>query len=442
VLRGGTDPERQHVAVAATSPPLRLTARAARIVSIRCVVEVLGSKHAAGTAALRGLMATTVAPISRDAFDVLIVGAGLFGSTCAYELTRRGLKCLVLEKRRHIGGNCYTEQRDGIQLHCYGPHLFHTSDASIWRWVTQFTEFNDYRLRARVNFKGRLYSFPLNLNTFKQLWGVGTPEQARAQLERARVPGQDTSSLEGWALSQFGKEVYETFIEGYTKKQWGKSPRELPASVLKRLPVRLTDNENYFDDPYQGVPRAGYTAIFERLLDGVALRSNTDYLSNRVYFDGLARTVIYTGPIDDFFGRRFGRLEYRSLRLEHERLQLRDFQGFGMVNYTEASVPYTRVVEHKHFDWNDSEVTWITREYPTWRAQGLEAMYPIRDALNCRVLKEYETMARQPTFEKYHFGGRLAEYRYYDMHQVIAAARKAVNRIAAELGFGVPCAAI
>jgi UDP-galactopyranose mutase len=362
------------------------------------------------------------------------VGAGLFGATCAYELTRCGLRCLVLEKSSHIGGNCYTEERDGIHVHCYGPHLFHTSDEKIWRWVTRFTEFNGYRLRARVRYRNKLYSFPLNLETFMQLWGVETGAQARAHLERVRIDGQDTQSLEGWALSRFGREVYETFIEGYTKKQWGKPPRRLPASILKRLPVRFTRDDAYFNDPYQGVPTAGYTAIFERLLEGIDVRLNTDYFADRRGFDARARAVAYTGPIDRFFDYRFGRLEYRSLRFEHERLAVRDFQGFAMVNYTEAEVPFTRIVEHKHFHWDahkDREVSWITREYPTWSGEEREPLYPIRDQENCRILVHYEALAKKAEYGRHCFGGRLAEYRYYDMHQVIAAALKTSERITA-----------
>jgi UDP-galactopyranose mutase len=375
-----------------------------------------------------------------DRFDILVVGAGLFGATTAHELTRRGFRCLVLEQRSHVGGNCYTEQRDGIHLHLYGPHIFHTSDARIWHWIKQFSDFNGYRHRVKVDYRGKRYSFPLNLFTFRELWGVESEQQARGELERRRIAGADPRSLEGWALSRYGREIYETFIRGYSQKQWGKHPRELPAAILKRLPIRFGWNEEYFDDRYQGVPIAGYTAIFDKLLAGSSVRPRTDYFSARRHFDSLARATVYTGPLDRFFDYRFGRLEYRGLELDHSRLDVADFQGFAQVNYSDERVPYTRIVEHKHFHFGEQPCTWITREYPAAAGSDVEPMYPLRDEANLRTLERYHALARQPDYRRCYFGGRLAEYRYYDMHQVIASALKTADRVAADLG-ELSCAA-
>jgi UDP-galactopyranose mutase len=269
--------------------------------------------------------------------------------------------------------------------------------------------------------------------TFRELWGVETEHAARARLEGARVVDADVRTLEGFALRHYGPELYEIFIRGYTQKQWGKHPSELPAAILKRVPIRFTTDDRYFGDEYQGIPVAGYTAIFEELLRGSALRLSTDYFEARLYFDSLARIVVYTGPIDRFFDHRFGALEYRSLRLEHAALDMPDFQGLAQLNFADPEVPFTRVIEHKHFYGGRQPGTWITREYPAASSRDLEPMYPLRDDANCRILRQYEAMSRQMEFRKYHFGGRLAEYRYYDMHQVIASALKTVEAIASEL---------
>lgn len=366
-------------------------------------------------------------------YDILIIGAGLFGSVCASELCSRGFRCLVLEKRGHIGGNCYTRVRDAITVHEYGPHVFHTSDTRIWEWINRFAAFNHYRHRVKVNYKGKLYSFPINLATFYEIWQISTPEAALKQLERVRVPLTTEDNLENWILSQVGVDMYRLLIEGYTRKQWGKAPTCLPSSIIKRIPIRLTYDDSYFDDRFQGVPLHGYTPIFEKLLVSAEVRLNTDYFSDRNGFDSLAKKVLYTGPIDRFFDYRYGKLEYRALRFEHELINVSDFQGIGQINYTSEEVAYTRIIEHKHFAFARSPITWITREYPIYSTSGEDEMYPVRDQNNLRMLREYQSMAQLHQFRDHYFGGRLAEYRYYDMHQAIAAALRMSNEIAKSL---------
>ncbi len=357
-------------------------------------------------------------------FDLLIVGAGFFGAVCAYELKRKGFRCLLLEKRGHIGGNCFTEKRDDINIHSYGPHIFHTSDPEVWNWVNQFASFNRYRHRVKVCSDGLAYSFPLNLMTFQQLWGVATPEEARKKLEGLQVHG-DTQSLEGWMLSKVGREVYEKFFAGYTRKQWGRSPATLPASIIKRLPIRFSYDDDYYEDSYQGIPTGGYTGIFTKLLSGIEVRLNTDYFAARHHFDSLARKVLYTGPIDRFYDYQCGRLEYRSMKFEHQRIEMKNFQGVAQINYPSETVPYTRIIEHKHFEFGTQPVTWITREYPGNLEQ--EPMYPVKDAASQGILKKYHHL--QSREQKHYFGGRLASYEYYDMHHVIAAALKTAKNI-------------
>jgi UDP-galactopyranose mutase len=370
----------------------------------------------------------------RARFDVLVVGAGLFGATCAHELSRRGLRCLVVERRTHIGGNCYSERRDGIQVHMFGPHIFHTSDERIWNWINRFSPFNQYRHRVKSSYQGKLYSFPPCLHTFRELWGIASEAEAHAHLERVRVREADPASVEGWALSQLGSELFEKFIKGYTLKQWGKPAVDLPAAILRRLPVRFTWDDGYYDDTYQGIPTLGYTAIFEKLLEDSELRLSTDYFDHRSMLDACANRIVYTGPIDRFFDHRFGRLEYRGVRLEHRRLEVPSFQGTSIVNYPEENVPFTRIIEHKHFDWpGDLPHTWITREHPAFSGAELEPMYPIRDTPNCNLFGRYAVLAASLECRDYYFGGRLAEYQYYDMHQVIASALKTVERIVAEI---------
>ncbi len=364
-------------------------------------------------------------------FDLVIVGAGFFGAVCAHELTRRGFRCLMIEKRPHIGGNSYTETRDGINLHQYGAHIFHTSSLKIWEWINQFARFNIYRHRLRANYEGRIFSFPVNLKTLRQLWGVQTADEARIKLESVRVMEANLDTLEGWALSQVGREVYEIFVKGYTEKQWGRPPAELPASIIRRLPVRFTENDDYFDDLYQGIPEGGYTPIFQKLLAGTEVRLNTDYFTERSAFEALGRRLLYTGPVDRFFDFRFGRLDYRGLRFEHERVEQPDYQGIAVMNFTSARTPHTRIIEHQHFEFGRQPVTWITREYPQPVHGIQEPFYPIKDARNQKIFEQYKAWAGQ--LGRYYFGGRLAEYQYYDMHQVIASALKKCGEIERDL---------
>lgn len=361
----------------------------------------------------------------------LIVGSGLFGSVCARELTDAGHQCLVLEKRDHIGGNCFTRYHEeaGCHEHVYGPHIFHTNSPDVWRYINRFTEFNHFTYRPRVNFQSRYYSFPINLMTLYQLWGVATPVEAEAKLGSLREPISEPANLEEWCLSQVGRELYETFVRGYTAKQWRKDLRELPASLIKRLPIRLTYDDNYFNDQYQGIPKEGYTRVFERLLDGIPVELGVDFLQDQSSWIGNYDHVIYTGSPDSFFGYSEGALEYRSLRFEKEMLSIKDFQGVAAVNYTEESVPFTRIVEHKHFDMNLSkDKTLITREYPSDWEPGMIEFYPVNTPDNQRVFARYRE-AMSELEGRVTFGGRLGEYRYYDMHQVIAAALSRVRKL-------------
>ena len=354
-------------------------------------------------------------------YDYVIVGSGLFGSVCAYELTKKGNKCLVLEKRNHIGGNCYTEKLDGINVHTYGPHIFHTSNKEIWDYVNQFAKFNSFINRPKVNYENFLYSFPINLFTLHQLYGVMTPEEAKQKLDEVRVKNDNPKNLEEWIISQVGVDIYNIFIKGYTTKQWGRHPIDLPASIIKRLPIRFNHDDNYYYDPYQGIPIGGYTQIFEKMLNGVEVRLNTDYLANRDEFNKLAtKKVIYTGPIDAFYNYIYGKLDYRSLKFETEKKEVSDYQGNAVINYTELHVPYTRIVEHKHFDPVDTNCTYITKEYPREYGDGMVPYYPINDKVNTPTYEKYKSLTDAETH--FIFGGRLAEYRYYDMHQVIGSA--------------------
>lgn len=366
-------------------------------------------------------------------WDILIVGAGLYGAACAHELTRKGLRCLVLEKRAHIGGNCYTENRDGINLHLFGPHIFHTSNQKIWEWISQFARFNHYHHTVKVDFEGKRYSFPFNLETFHQIWGVKTPAEAKQKLEEVRIHQNSADSLESYALSQVGRDMYEIFIKGYTQKQWGTDPAKLPSSILKRIPVRLNYNDSYFSDTYQGIPIGGYTPIIEKLLQGSEVRLGVDYLSNREHFNALADKVLYTGAIDAFCDFQFGRLAYRSMRFEHRCIETEDYQGLAIINYTSAKVPYTRSIEHKHFEFGAQAVTWVSEEFSEPHRPESEPMYPVRDEDNLAKLRQYQSYLDAPSFGNFYFGGRLAEYLYYDMHQAIGGALKKSEQIAADL---------
>ncbi len=375
---------------------------------------------------------------------VLIVGAGMFGAVCARELTDAGIACTVIEKRDHIAGNCYTRYVVAADCHehVYGAHIFHTNDERIWAYVNRFARFNHYVNRVKVNWRGELYSFPINLLTLYQLWGVRTPAEAQAKLAAVREPIAQPANLEEWCLSQVGREVYERFVRGYTMKQWQRDPRELPASLIRRLPIRLNFDDNYFNDRFQGIPIGGYTALFERLLDGVAVFTGVDFLADRD--DWLRRYdhVIYTGPIDAFFGYDQGTLEYRSLRFERELVNEPDFQGNAVVNYTDADVPYTRILEHKHFDLSSrASQSLITREYPADWKPGQTEFYPVASAASQQRYQAYraraDELAGQVTF-----GGRLGEFQYYDMHQVIASAWTNSRRLLGGVLQAKPAAAL
>jgi UDP-galactopyranose mutase len=355
---------------------------------------------------------------------VLVVGAGLYGAVCAHELARRGHDILVIEKRSHIGGNCYTRFSEdaGCHEHVYGAHIFHTNSRRIWDYVNRFASFNHYVNRVKVRHGEALYSFPINLFTLYQLFGVKTPDEARTRLQAERVAIAEPANLEEYCLSLVGRRIYELFIEGYTAKQWNHHPRELSADIIKRIPIRFSFDDNYFNDRWQGIPIGGYTAIFERLLDGVPLELGVDFDADHDFWLSRADFVIYTGSLDSFFDYAEGPLEYRSLRFERELLDMPDFQGNAVVNYTERSVPFTRILEHKHFDLaTGGEKTLITREYPDDWSPGKIPYYPVHTPQILARLERYRAHARA-LGDKVHFGGRLGEFRYYDMHQVIGAA--------------------
>jgi len=363
-------------------------------------------------------------------YDYLVVGAGLYGSIFAHEMTKKGKRCLVLDKRTHHGGNCHTEDVEGIQVHKYGAHIFHTSDRDVWDYVNGLVEFNRYTNSPLARWKDELYNLPFNMNTFHQLWGVKTPEEAQAKIEEQRevMAGRDPTNLEEQAISLVGTDIYEKLIKGYTEKQWGRSCRDLPAFIIRRLPVRFTYDNNYFNDKFQGIPIGGYTRIFEKLLEGIEVRLGSDYLSNRTAFDDLAGTTLYTGPIDAFYEHRFGELEYRSVRFETDVLDIPNFQGNAVVNYTEADVPYTRIIEHKHFEFGQQPKTVISREYSSEWRPGDDPYYPVNDEKNNALYSKYRNLSLSES--RTIFGGRLADYKYYDMHQVVAACLAKVRTVA------------
>lgn len=358
--------------------------------------------------------------MSHFSFDYLIVGAGFFGSICAHELTKRGKKVCVIDSRGHIGGNCYTEEKDNIHIHMYGPHIFHTSNERVWKWINQFVQFNNFVFRPVANYKGEIYSLPFNMWTFSKLWNITLPEQAKNIINQqaSHIQGEP-KNMEEQAIQLVGKDVYEKLIKGYSQKQWGKDPILLPASIIKRLPVRFTYDNNYFSDCYQGIPIGGYTQIFSKLLKGIECRLNTDFFTDEL---PTRQYTIYTGPIDRYFNYQFGQLEYKTQKFEHELLKnTPNYQGTAMMNFTDITVPYTRVIEHKHFDDQSSPHTWISKEYPVeYKAGKTEAFYPVNDQENNALFEQYNRLAKQES--NVFFGGRLAEYKYYDMHQVIASA--------------------
>ncbi len=361
-------------------------------------------------------------------YDYLIVGSGLFGSVFAREAKKKGKKCLVVEKRDHVGGNVYCEEIHGIQVHKYGAHIFHTSDREIWQYVNQFAEFNNYVNSPIARYKQELYNLPFNMNTFNKMWGVTTPKEAQDVImeQIAGLHIVRPANLEEQALSLVGRDVYEKLIKGYTEKQWGRECRELPAFIIRRLPLRFTYDNNYFNDRYQGIPVGGYTRLIERLLEGVEVRLKTDYLRHREELDGLAERVVYTGMIDQFYGYSMGVLEYRSLRFETEELKMENYQGNAVVNYTEKEVPYTRIIEHKHFEFGKQPTTIISREYPSEWKKGDEPYYPINDERNDDIYERYKKRADEDG--RVIFGGRLGSYRYYDMDKVIAEALKVCRK--------------
>lgn len=360
-------------------------------------------------------------------YDFLIVGAGLYGTVFAHEAHKFGKRVLVIDKRGHIAGNVYTERIEGINVHKYGAHIFHTNKRHVWEYVNQFAEFNRFTNSPVANYKGELYSMPFNMYTFNKMWGVVTPEEAAAKIasQRAEIQGEP-KNLEEQAISLVGRDIYEKLVKGYTEKQWGRSCKDLPAFIIKRLPVRLTFDNNYFNALYQGIPVGGYTKMVERMLEGVEVRLNTDYLSHKAELDALAENVVYTGPIDAYFSYRLGTLEYRSVRFETEVLDKQNFQGNAAVNYTDRETPWTRIIEHKWFEFgkdehgNDLPKTVISREYSSEWKVGDEPYYPVNDEKNGALYSRYKKLATAE--KKIIFGGRLGEYRYYDMDQVIEAA--------------------
>lgn len=369
-------------------------------------------------------------------YDYLIVGSGLFGAVFAHMAARTGRKCLVIDRRRHLGGNIYCESLEGINVHKYGAHIFHTSDRKIWDFVNSFVEFNRYTNCPVANFHGRLYNLPFNMNTFYQMWGTVTPEEAKQKIDSQRREIMDALSsrgiseprnLEEQALMLVGRDIYETLVKGYTEKQWGRSCTELPAFIIRRLPVRFVFDNNYFNDTYQGIPEGGYNRLTEALLEGIETRTGADFFADRNYWTGLADKVVFTGQIDEFYDYRFGKLEYRTVRFENEIIDRPNYQGNAVVNYTDADVPYTRIIEHKHFERFGDEVlkepvTVISKEYSVEWQEGMEPYYPVNDAKNSALYARYKELADRETDVV--FGGRLAEYRYYDMAPVIGSAMK------------------
>jgi len=358
-------------------------------------------------------------------YDYLIVGAGLYGAVFAHEAAKKKKSCLMIDRRNHIGGNIFTREVEGIQVHQYGAHIFHTSNKRIWEYVNQFAEFNQYINSPVAIYKDELYNLPFNMNTFSKMWNIKTPQQAKEKIasQIAELSITTPNNLEEQALSLVGKDVYEKLIKGYTEKQWGRDCKDLPAFIIKRLPLRFTYDNNYFNDRYQGIPIGGYTRMIERMLDGIEVRFQTDYLENKEEYDKLADKIVYTGQIDRYFDYRLGVLEYRMVRFEQEVLDCENYQGNAVVNYTEREVPYTRIIEHKHFEFGTQKKTVISREYPSEWKKGEEPYYPVNDEKNTKLYEKYKELAKKE--DKVLFGGRLGEYRYYDMDKVIERALEA-----------------
>lgn len=360
-------------------------------------------------------------------YDYLIIGSGLFGSIFANEMTKAGKKCLVIEKRDHTGGNVFTEEIEGINVHKYGAHIFHTNDKDVWEYINEFAEFNRYTNSPVAIYKDELYNLPFNMNTFYQMWGVKTPADAKNIIEKQKNEEkiENPSNLEEQAINLVGRDIYEKLVKGYTEKQWGKKCSELPSFIINRLPVRFTFDNNYFNDKFQGIPIGGYTQIIEKLLKDVEVKLNTDFFQDREKWENIATKIVYTGMIDQYYDYCYGKLEYRSLKFESETKDIENFQGNAVINYTERNIPYTRIIEHKHFENKKTDKTIITKEYPIKYEPGKEAYYPINDNKNSKILEKYEKLSINE--ERIIFGGRLAKYKYYDMWEVIKEALRAVK---------------
>lgn len=369
-------------------------------------------------------------------YDFLIVGAGLYGAVFAHEAKKAGKKCLVVDRRPHIGGNIYCEETEGINVHKYGAHIFHTSNKEVWDFVNSIVEFNRYTNSPVANYKGDLFNLPFNMNTFHQMWGVKTPEEAKAKIEEQKAEAlekmktegmEEPRNLEEQALVLVGKDIYEKLIKGYTEKQWGRKATEIPAFIIRRLPLRFVYDNNYFNDKYQGIPIGGYNKLIEGLLEGTEVRLNVDFLNNKNEYEAIAEKILFTGAIDEFYNYQFGKLAYRTIHFEHEIHDVSNYQGNAVVNYTEAEIPYTRIIEHKHFEMFGDEVekitkTVVSKEYSTEWKDGMEPYYPINDEVNNELYQKYKELSERD--EKYIFGGRLAEYKYYDMAPIVELVLK------------------
>lgn len=362
-------------------------------------------------------------------YDFLIVGAGLYGAVFANEVKKAGKTCLIIDKRNHIAGNIYTEKIEDINVHKYGAHIFHTNSKEVWEYVKQFAEFNRYTNCPVANYHGEIYNLPFNMNTFNKMWGVVTPDEAKKKIEQQRRESfvEHPQNLEEQAINLVGVDIYEKLIHGYTEKQWGRPCNELPAFIIRRLPVRFTYDNNYFNAAYQGIPIGGYTTMIERMIEEIEVKPNVDYLVNKGEWDSIADKVIYTGPIDAYFNYKYGVLQYRSVRFETEVLDMENFQGNAVVNYTDRETPYTRIIEHKHFEFGTQLKTVVSREYSAEWKLGDEPYYPVNDEKNNSLYEKYKTFSE--TQKKVIFGGRLGEYKYYDMDKVIEAARQKVEEV-------------
>ena len=362
-------------------------------------------------------------------YDYLVVGAGLFGAIFAYEANKAGRKVLVIDRRPHVGGNIFTEEVEGIQVHKYGAHIFHTSDKEVWNYIQQFAEFNRYTNCPVARYKDELYNLPFNMNTFSKMWGIKTPEEAKEIIDRQiKEAGiKEPANLEEQAISLVGRDIYEKLIKGYTEKQWGKRASELPSFIIRRLPVRFVYDNNYFNDQYQGIPIGGYTQIIEKMLEGVEVRLGVDFFEDREILESEADHIVFTGMIDAFYDYCYGELEYRSLRFETETLDMENYQGNAVVNYTEYEIPYTRIIEHKHFEFGTQPKSVITREYPVTWSEGMEPYYPVNDEKNQELFQKYASLADGE--KSVIFGGRLGEYKYYDMDKVIESAMKKAGEV-------------